>query len=93
MPFCSASAADYHKACSGLLEARDPSSRTAAFNLLATQRVLLLVPRSRERYGPVACNAVAFAGTLLVRSTEELDFVRSTGPMKILKEVTLPWEG
>jgi ATP adenylyltransferase len=53
---------------------------------------MMLVPRAREKCGPVSCNAVIFAGTLLVRSTAELDFVRSNGPLQILQEVTLPWD-
>lgn len=85
-------AADCHEACSKLLAARPVSSRHASYNILATENLMMLVPRAREKCGPVSCNAVIFAGTLLVRSTAELDFVRSNGPLQILQEVTLPWD-
>ena len=32
-----------------------------------------------------------FAGTLFVRSTEELEYTHSHGPMQILADVDLPW--
>jgi len=67
LSLCRASAADCHEACTKLLAACLPSSRHVPFNVLATERLMMVVPRSRERCGPVSCNAVVFAGTLLVR--------------------------
>ena len=52
----------------------------------------MLAPRSRGACGPINCNALVFAGTLLVRSTAELDFLKQEGPMRVLTEVTIPWD-
>lgn len=68
------------------------SAAGAHYNVLATSEWMFLVPRKRESYGPVGCNALVFAGTMLVRSVEELDFIRKEGPMQILGAVTFPWE-
>lgn len=53
---------------------------------------MLLVPRRREKSGLVGCNALVFAGTLLVRHTTELDFIHNCGPLRILEDVCFPWE-
>ena len=59
------------------------------YNLLATRRWMLVVPRSQECYGTVSVNALGFAGSLFVRTRAELELVRSYGPMKVLAAVTL----
>lgn len=89
---CRASPEDLQQSYSSLLGARPPSSRNADYNLLLTRELMLLVPRFQDLYGPVSCNALGFAGTLLVRSVAELDFVVEQGPMKILTAVTFPWD-
>ncbi|KAG2499597.1 hypothetical protein HYH03_002538 [Edaphochlamys debaryana] len=62
-----------------------------SYNVLMTRRWLLLAPRRQERCGPLALNSLAFAGTVLVRSEEELGFVRETGPANILAQIGVPW--
>lgn len=37
------------------------------------------------------CVMQGFAGTLFVRSVEELEYTRSRGPLQILADVGLPW--
>ena len=37
------------------------------------------------------CSSLAYAGTLLVRSLEELDYVRRTGPTNMLAAGGLAW--
>jgi len=59
----------------------------APYNLLATRRWLLLVPRSREHYRSISVNAMGFAGSLFVRDEAELALVEETGPMSLLQEV------
>ena len=62
-----------------------------SFNLLLTRRVAVVVPRRSGRFGFCSPNAVAFAGSMLARSEEELRFVREKGPMAILAECGFPW--
>ena len=63
-----------------------------AYNLLLMRSYMMLVPRSRPSCGPAAINALGFAGSLLVRSQEELDFVHEHGPMRILEYCGIPWK-
>ena len=63
--------------------------QTAPYNLLATRRWMLLVPRRLEHYESISINALGFAGSLFVRSDTELELVRRVGPMAVLRAVTL----
>lgn len=70
----------------------DESEEPFSFNLLLTRRVAVVVPRRSGRSGSSCSpNAVAFAGSMLARSEEELAFVREKGPMAILAECGFPW--
>jgi len=62
---------------------------SAPYNLLATRRWMLVVPRRRERAEGISINALGFAGSLFVRNDEELERVRRARPMNILRTVTL----
>jgi ATP adenylyltransferase len=64
--------------------------RTEPYNLLVTRRWMLLVPRRQEHFGRLSINALAFAGSLLVRNQEELAAVRASGPMTVLQKITVP---
>lgn len=59
------------------------------YNLLATRRWMLVVPRRQEHYGTISINALGFAGSLFVRTRAELELVRRVGPLKVLAAVTL----
>jgi ATP adenylyltransferase len=48
---------------------------------------MLVVPRSREHFESISVNALGFAGSLFVRNRGELELVRKSGPMKILRQV------
>lgn len=39
-----------------------PAGEQVSYNMLLTQRLMMLVPRGAERVGPCAFNALAFAG-------------------------------
>lgn len=58
------------------------------YNLLATRRWMMLVPRSRERFHGISINALAFAGELLVMDREQLATLLRHGPMAVLSAVT-----
>jgi len=60
------------------------------YNLLVTQRWMLLVPRTRECFEGISVNALGFAGALLVRDAEQLQRVRDRGPMEVLRCVAAP---
>ena len=73
----------YRHACSAL----GIHNETQPYNLLVTRRWMLLVPRSHEFWREVSINALAFAGSLLVRNRTELDQLKETGPLAILRSV------
>lgn len=58
------------------------------YNLLATRRWMMLVPRSREQFEGVSVNALGFAGELLVMDRPQLETLRKLGPMAALRAVT-----
>jgi ATP adenylyltransferase len=66
-----------------------PGAPTAPYNLLATRRWMMVVPRSRERFEGVSVNALGFAGSLLVRDGEQLAVVRRHGPLAVLQGVAV----
>lgn len=60
------------------------------YNLLATRRWMLLVPRSAEHADGISMNALGFAGSLFVRDEAQLETVRRIGPMALLRAVAVP---
>ncbi len=62
-----------------------------SYNLLLSTRWMWVVPRSAECQGPLAINALGFAGTLLVRDEESAAHVRQTGPVDVLAQVGCAW--
>lgn len=57
--------------------------------LVVTRQWMLLAPRSQEFYGEVSVNSLGYAGCLLVRKPEHLDFVKKTGPLELLRSVSV----
>ena len=62
---------------------------TAPYNLLMTRNWMLLVPRSQECFEGISLNALAFAGAFLVKSRQQLEALRRSGPMTALQHVGL----
>jgi ATP adenylyltransferase len=68
------------------------------YNLLLTRDWLLFVPRSREDWQGISLNALAFAGAILVRGSEnvrgseKLERLRAAGPMAALRHVGVALE-
>jgi ATP adenylyltransferase len=58
------------------------------YNLLATRDWMLVVPRTQECFESTSLNALAFAGSLLVKNREQLERVRTVGPLAMLRAVT-----
>jgi sulfate adenylyltransferase (ADP) / ATP adenylyltransferase len=60
----------------------------AAWNLLATRELLVVVPRVREGVGDVSVNALGFAGSLFAGNEAELDAIRRLGPCALIRAVS-----
>ena len=74
----------------GLPPARGAAPRQAGpYNLLATRRWMLLVPRSRELFDAVSVNSLGFAGSMFVRDEAQMQVLRRAGPMSVLRAVGL----
>jgi len=69
--------------------AADGEVHSAPYNLLVWRRWMLVVPRSRACFGSIPVNGLGFAGTLFVRSQEDLERVRAVGPMQVLRAVAM----
>ena len=57
------------------------------YNLLLTRRWMLLIPRSRETVAGIGVNGLGFAGSLLVRTPEEMAYLRRRTPLLLLRDV------
>ena len=68
---------------------REETLQSGPYNLLFTRRWMLLVPRSREFFESISVNALGFAGALLARTPEEMDFIQNKGGMCILKHTAV----
>ena len=65
-----------------------PQSRP--YCLLVAREWILLVPRSKEFFEDISLNCLAYAGSFFVRTTAQLDRLRTVGMMQALAEVAVP---
>lgn len=70
-----------------LLESIGHRADPTAYNLLATRELVVALPRSRESARGISVNGLGFAGSLFVRSEQELARLRELGPASILRDV------
>ncbi len=63
--------------------------QSAPYCFLVTRDWMLLVPRSKEYFGDVSINSLAFVGSLFVRNQQQLESLMNVGPMNALKTVAL----
>lgn len=68
----------------------DENGRLPPYNLLLTQRWLLVVPRSVEHCEDISVNGLGYAGSLFVSTPDRLERVKTKGPMTILERVSTP---
>lgn len=73
----------------GLQAKSGETQQTGAYNLLATRRWLLIVPRSQEHFASISVNALGFAGALLVRNQQQMQVLKDQGPLAVLKSVAI----
>ena len=67
-----------------------PVRQSMPYCLLVTRDWMLLVPRSMEFFEDISLNSLAFAGSFFVRNEQQLDRLKSFGPMNALRRVALP---
>ena len=77
----------YELACGELGFIPNEVGLLPACNMLVQDGWMLLVPRSREHAGEVSINALSFGGTLYVRTPDQLEPIRRSGPLALLREV------
>lgn len=65
--------------------------QSGPYGLLVTRDWMLLVPRSRECFGPISVNTLGFAGSLLVRNEKQVQMIKESGPMTVLRQVAFPF--
>lgn len=63
------------------------SEQLPPYNLLLTQKWILVVPRSSESYAGISLNALAFSGSILVKNKDQAEEVKKAGISKILQSV------
>jgi ATP adenylyltransferase len=63
--------------------------QSVPYCFLVARDWMLLVPRSREFFDSISINSLGFAGALLVRDKDQMERVKSCGPMTVLREVGL----
>jgi ATP adenylyltransferase len=64
--------------------------QSGAYNLLATRDWMLVVLRANECFSDISVNSLGFAGTLVVRSLEQMKLLKDKGPMTVLTSVAVP---
>lgn len=65
-------------------------NQLGAYNLLATRKWMLIVPRSQEEFESISVNSLGFAGALLVRNSEQMKLLKECGPITVLQKVGVP---
>lgn len=60
------------------------------YNLLITREWLLVIPRRCDDFRGISVNALGFAGSFFVSNQTELEILRQTGPLNLLKSVAYP---
>lgn len=61
--------------------------QSAPYNLLVAADWMLVVPRVAECWQAISINALAFAGSLFVRDRQQLERIRTAGPLRVLQAV------
>lgn len=79
----------YRELASAIGLATNTAAMTA-YNLLMTRDWMWLVPRRAEHWQGMSINALGFAGSLFVKSPDQLATLRDAGPMNALRAVAIP---
>ena len=71
----------------GLQDGASGNRQSGPYNLLATREWMMIVPRSQEDFASISVNSLGFAGALLVRNQQQMQFLKDYGPINLLKQV------
>lgn len=71
----------------GLQDGANGNRQSGPYNLLATREWMMIVPRSQEDFESIAVNSLGFAGALLVRNQQQMQFLKDYGPINLLQQV------
>mmetsp|Transcript_4242 Transcript_4242/g.8497 ORF Transcript_4242/g.8497 Transcript_4242/m.8497 type:complete len:332 (+) Transcript_4242:123-1118(+) len=58
-----------------------------SYNLILTQKYIMIAPRSREYIESVSCNSMGFAGSFFLARQEEIDEMKRLGPTHVLSQL------
>ncbi|MEQ8752352.1 MAG: phosphorylase [Coleofasciculus sp. G1-WW12-02] len=78
----------YHRLLDAVGMPHQGIKQSAPYNLLATREWMLLVPRKQEEFESISVNSLGFAGALLVRNSQQMQLLKDSGPVTILKQVS-----
>lgn len=74
-----------------LTELRETDQTHISYNFIMTLNYMLMIPRSKGKYeDKLGINSCGFQGLILCKNQELFEFVKSIGPLEILKQVGLP---
>lgn len=65
----------------------DQPAPQTPYNLLITREWLMVVPRCQDAYETIPVNSLGFAGSLLVKNSDQMARLKAIGPMNLLKHV------
>jgi ATP adenylyltransferase len=71
----------------GAVERDGGPYQSGPYNLLITTEWMLLVPRSKECFGPVSINGLGYAGSLFVKNKRQAEIIEKHGPLSVLTDV------
>ena len=76
----------------GLLKGNRPKRerQMGAYNFLATREWMLIIPRCKENFQSISINSLGFAGSLFVHNQEQMELLKKSGPLNVLKTVAFP---
>lgn len=76
----------YRNACDAL-DLQPVTDPMPPYNLLVTREWMTVVPRSQEKCDGISVNALGFAGSLFVREHQQIEHLRTIGPLALLQRV------
>lgn len=65
----------------------DGDSARDSYNLILTQKYMMIAPRRREYIESVSCNSMGFAGSFFLARQEEIDEMKRLGPTHVLSQL------
>ncbi|CAG8520552.1 9073_t:CDS:2 [Funneliformis mosseae] len=85
----------YHSLLNAMIKELGSSQSSASptplsYNFVITHTWMMIVPRHCEKYEQISVNSLGFTGMFLVKSEEELEFVKKVGILRILEGVAIP---